>query len=680
MLKRSDVLAALGFAVLGGILGAWVLFQTGALYFYQAYMPEMIYSACGFGFVHPAVTPKGISDFLSLKVTSFNCGLLDSSETLESRGVFLTAHFYLASAVAVLWRCFSIDYRGLWPLVSLLVGAYACGCYVLLRLFYARLPAMTGAVILTLSPVMLSMVVYLRDYGKAPFFVWGIVFLVSTARASTLLAAILRAALAGVVVGIGYGFRSDVMVLLPIGLLFLAISFKSRTWIRCVGACVTYPFVALLLASPMLASSGAGGAAFLVMQGMSEPFRDYLSLGVAPYVFGQRYSDELVLSSIASELRATDPKWDISEGIAFQSVTQSITRSGGYVRSWLPAFSGDIATQAVKSAAWIVGFPALVAPGRLGLDPGIPVRSGPRAAQFLSRLYNLLGWPWIPPVFIIGLIVFFWDVDSSSPREALALSLMLGALAFYPVVQFSVRHIFHLEFIWVLAFLALVSLPARVAAMRCVPLRFVAAVVIFAGAILAVRGCLVTYQDRRLADLFDALLSHPRELVADHPAATFADGKVSFSIPLPDKYRSLTEGHLDSMTTEMGASGLQSDVRAAADRLLVTLNGSACPSGNIKMSLHYTKHDKVWQPFDEEIVIDESDRSGSTMVLVPAFYRPSQYLSSIDVPGQYAGCFTRIERVSGPTSLPIILTAVLSTGWQQRSLHRGFGGFPVHRP
>lgn len=683
MLDRRDLMLALGFAVLGGIFGAWVLFQNNALYFYQPYMPELVYSACGSGFVHPAVVPKALSDFLSLRATTFDCSLLDRSLALQPRGIFLKGHLYLASAVAALWRVSSIDYRNLWPLVSLLVGGYACGCFVLLRLFFGRIAAVAGAVVLTLSPVMLSMTIYLRDYGKAPFFIWAIVLLVSAVRARSVRTMLSCAIGAGAIVGTGFGFRSDLMLLLPVGLLFLAVGLGPRAWLRRAGGCAAFAGAVLLLASPMLISGGAGGSSaggsgFLLMEGLSEPFRAYLDLGRAPYGFGDRYSDELVLSSIAAELRPGDPGWDAREGAAFQSVTQSVTRSGGYIANWLPSFSGDLATQAIKSAAWIVGFPALVSPRRLGIDPGGPVRAGPRAAQFLGSLYNLLGQSWLPAICMAGLVAFFWRVDSTSPREALALFLLLGALLAYPVVQFSIRHVFHLEFIWVAALLSLMHLPFRRAALRSVSLRFAVSVAIVGIAISAIRTGLTMYQDRSLVQLFGSLLGQPRELVTDRPSGTADDGKAFFAVPLPDQYRSLVEGRFDSMTSNMGVFGLQADVRAAADRLLVSVGGPNCRQEKPALSVRYAKRAEVWQPFDHELTIETPDDGGITTVLIPAFYRPTQYLSGIEVPAAQAGCLTKIERVSGTTALPVILTAVLSPGWQQQPLHRTLGGFPVN--
>lgn len=679
ILDRRDLMLALGFAVLGGIFGALVLFQNNALYFYQPYMPELVYSACGSGLVHPAVVPKVLSDFLSVRATTFDCSLLDRSLALEPPGIFLQGHLYLASAVAALWKFSSIDYRSLWPLVSLLVGAYACGCFILLRLFFGQLAAAAGATVLTLSPVMLSMTIYLRDYGKAPFFIWAVVLLVSAVRANSLRATLLRAIAAGAIVGAGFGFRSDVIVLLPVGLVFLAVGLGPWAWMRRATGCAAFASAVLLLASPMLIFSGSGGTGFLLMEGLSEPFRTYLDLGPAPYDFGQRYSDELVLSSIAAELRLGDPEWDAREGAPFQSLTQAVTRSGGYASHWLPSFSGDLATQAIKSAAWIVGFPALVSRQRRGIDPGGPVRAGPLSAQVLSPLYNLLGQSWLPVICLAGMIAFFWRVNSVSPREALALLLMLGALLAYPVVQFSVRHVFHLEFIWVAALLSLIHLPSQRAEWRSISIRFAASVAVLGIAIFGIRSILTAYQDRSLAQLFSSLQGQPRELVADRASGVAGDGKTVFSVPLPDKYRSLVEGRFDSMTSNMGASGLQADVRAAADRLLLTVGGPGCGPGKLTLSIRYTKRAEVWQPFDHDLTIERQHADGSTTVLIPAFYRPTQYLSGIEVPATQAGCIVKIERLTGTTVLPIILTAILPPGWQQQPLHRSLGGFPVNR-
>ncbi|MGY4293473.1 hypothetical protein ACVWXN_001568 [Bradyrhizobium sp. i1.4.4] len=229
---RPDWFIGVGFALLGAVLGATVLHQSSMLYFYQAFMPEMVYSACGHGFVRSPVTPPPMVDFLFGRSSVFDCATIGIAPE-EPAGFFFRAQLYLGWAVSALWRMTSIRYANLWPLVSALVGAYACGCFVLVRLFFARWPAVAGAGLLALSPVMLSMVPYFRDFSKAPFFIWAIAFLILTMRAELPRMALLWAALSGVTIGLGVGFRSDIFILLAnrnhiIGGLFGTEEMESR--------------------------------------------------------------------------------------------------------------------------------------------------------------------------------------------------------------------------------------------------------------------------------------------------------------------------------------------------------------------------------------------------------------------------------------------------------------------
>lgn len=679
-----DILLALSLAVLGGGLGALVLSNVGRLYFYQFYMPELVYSACGHGFVRPAKIPQPILDFLLAKTTTFDCASIGASQAVEFLGIFTKVHLYLALVVDALWKISAIDYRSLWPLVALLSGAYACGCFVLLRLFFGRLPAFAGGLILTFSPIALSMIVVFRDYSKAPFFIWSMVLLVASVRARPVWTALLLAALAGGTIGLGYGFRSDIIIVLPIGMIFLGIGIRSGAWALRAGAVAAFTVATFIVASPILMTGNSGGFGSVLLEGLSEPFRINLGLGDAPYSFGQRYSDELTISSIAADMRGRDPDWDSHEGIPGQTMSQAIIRSGPYVLNWLGLFAGDMVTQAIKSAAWIVGLPALIAPGRQGLDPSMSARGGSPTTQYAMWLYDGIATSCLPTICAIGLSVFFWRTASDRPREALALVLMIGALLCYPVVQFSIRHVFHLEFIWVVAALSLITLPFHLATavQRTVMWsglrRFAVWSLVVAVFMGGARSALVVYQERNLREVFNMLLAQPREPIVTSQQAVLTSDVAVFHIPVPDTYRELVNGPADSMTATSVFKGVQWNVRAAADRLLLTIGGQRCDTERLTLSFRYTKREDVWQPLDHEISIHLSPGgTESTTVLVPAFYRPSQYLSSIQVARKDAACIQKIERLTGPTRLPSLLTAVFAPGWMEQRLHRGFGGFPM---
>ncbi|SHM80888.1 hypothetical protein SAMN05444321_7683 [Bradyrhizobium lablabi] len=641
-------------------------------------MPEMVYWACGHGFVHPLITPRPMLDFLQGKSIVFDCAAIGAMPAnLDSSGIFFRLHAYLGSTVSFLWRMTSVRYESLWPLVSALVGGYASGCFVLVRLFFTRWFAIAGAIVLSLSPVMLSMVPYFRDFAKAPFFIWALVFLIMAVRAKGSRLSLLWAGFAGLAVGIGFGFRSDIIILLPIGIVGLTVGLGPKAWGARIAATAIFITSALLFASPILKAGKGGSFGTLVMQGLSDPFQTYLDLGSAPYSFGSRYSDELVLSSVAADLRTDDRDWDTREGQLGHSISQAVSRSDSYVVSWLPYFAGDFATQALKSAAWVIVFPELVAPGRLGQDPGVPVRAAPNIVRATNPLYDRLAHPWMAAVCAVGFIVFFWRVAVRTPREAFTLFLMFGALLTYPVVQFSIRHVFHLEFVWVLAVLSFLRFPFEWSKLRKVMPGFLITVIVTGLLVISVRVGMTLYQDQSLRHQLNALLSEPREAV-DLVKKPVTNEMATFGLPLPSKYRALVEGAADSMTPRLGEQGLQWDVRAAADRMLLTFGGESCQPGAAKISFQYAKREGIWQPLDHAIIVPlPKERGIYSTVLIPAFYRPTQYLSGVSIPSEYSSCLVKAERVIGQTGLPVILEAVLLPDWRERSLHRAFGGFSL---
>jgi hypothetical protein len=672
-----DLSIATAFLAVGAAVGTLVLFEARNLFFYQTFMPEMVYWACGLGFSHPINTPPLLLEFLFGRIASLDCAALGASASLGTSGFFFNSQLYLGWSVSALWRLTSVNYHNLWPLFSILVGGYACGCFVLLRLFFGRWTATAGALVLMLSPVALSMIVYLRDYAKAPFFIWTIVLLILALRARNWRTTVIWTFSAGVTLGIGFGFRSDIIILLPIGIGTLALGIGPSALQRCAGGIMAFVVGTLLLASPIIIGGNVGGFGTVFMQGMSEPFRIYLGLSPAPYDFGTRYSDELTLSSVAADLRASDPEWDAHEEAAISPISQSITRSGPYVIGWVSYFASDVVTQALKSAAWIVGFPALVAPGRQSLDPGGPVRAGPPIALHLTWLYDLLAQTWLPFACGVGLVVFFLYVATSSTHEALALFLMFAALLLYPVIQFSIRHVFHLEFVWIVSVLALIRAPFEWAVLRSVLPRFFIVASTIAISVLAIRTGLTIYQNQVLLKQFESVLARPRQTI-ELANPSEQDGKVVFKVPLPERYRSLVESAPDSMNNRIAEVGVEQDVRAAADRLLLTLGGTNCHIGKLILSFHYTKRDGIWQPLDHDLVVETpEDQVQHTLVLTPAYYRPTQYFSAIEISKEHAGCLVKIERLEGYFALPNILTAVLTPGWRSRPLYRGFGSFPL---
>ena len=665
-MNRRDLAWSLALAVGSGLIGVLVLRSGVIPYFYQFFMPETVYLACRGSFGHPGALQGPLQDFLTLRATSFDCADLPPAVSDGRLGVFPQEHLYLALAVGWLWRIFSPSVMALLPLVAAFYATYVVGCFALLRHFFSRPPALFGAVLLMLSPSALSVLPYLRDFSKAPFIVWGVVLLIAAGRAEGLHRQLVLASLAGLTTGVGFGFRSDVAVLLLLAILFLGLGMHRGLAGR-AAAIATFFLVFAFAAWPMLSTGKSGNLGAMALEGASDPFNTYLGLRSAPYSWGVRYSDELTLSAIAADLRPQTLGWDRNEAQPVHGVSQSITRSTDYLLRHMDLVGADFAARAIKSAALLLAYPSLVEPERVALDPGGYPVPGNSVASWLSGAYALVGRIWTIPLGVLGFAAFLLREYTLRPRQALVLALGLGALLGYPALQFSMRHAFHLEFAWVLALLGLfhVACDARAYASR-LP-KFLLGSALACALVGLVYLGLATYQDRAMERAFKTLLAGEVESVAG--PMTLADGTATLTVPVPPEHRSLVMAPADSMVGKALPISPQWDVRAEVDRLLLTVGGPDCHDENIDVSLNYEKRDE-WQPLDQVIKVHRSSSDlGPTKVLFPAFYRPTQHFSGLSVPAEAEACVLGVERLLAPTRLPAAISAVLPPDWSQMPLH-----------
>jgi hypothetical protein len=245
---------------------------------------------------------------------------------------------------------------------------------------------------------------------------------------------------------------------------------------------------------------------------------------------------------------------------------------------------------------------------------------------------------------------------------------LLGLLA-YPAIQFSVRHVFYLEFVWVLALLSLLSVALEWRRLMPVLPRFGLAVGAVLGAMLAAYAGLAWFQQRRLTAEFAALLAAPRQVVAPVPEPE-GDGSVLLRVPVPDGAVATAQGPPDSMNDGIASVGVEHSVRASGERMLLTLGGTRCPTDPVRLGLRYDHRPHVWQPLDSELAVRPDD-----LVVFPAFYRPTQAFAGVLVPASHAGCEVHLFRLPPYERLPFVLTAVLPPDWTTLHLRKGFGRF-----
>jgi hypothetical protein len=638
------------------------------------FTPEALMWACGRGFRHPLVLSLEMVSFLLRRsLQTFDCSTIAATLPSGPPGYFPRLQLYLTWAAAFSWWLLGPTQTAMAWLAMLLNGGYAGGCYLLSRLFLGRIPAVVATLALVLSPIALGLIVNLRDFSKGPFFIWAIVLLVLAVRGLRPGQHLLFALLAGAVAGFGYGFRSDLAIMLPIGLGFLILALRLSP-LRHAGLLALYAGGFLLLASPMLALGNSAYIGSLIMQGASEPFRAFLELRAAPYALGQAYSDELTFSGVAGDLRPRDPAWDSHEPSAIYGVSQAMSRSSADLTAWAPNFAADFAAQALKGAGWILGYPALVAVSRGNPQLGWPVWSDLPLVRWLEPAFALFAQPWMPLIGLLGSLALLLRVRARNGREALALAALLLALITYPAIQFSVRHIFFLEFIWVIA---LLSLPSAIFEWRrlapCLP-RFALVTFTTAALIAGTYAGLCLIQQRRLTADFSALLALPRE-DALVKRELQSDGSVLLRVPLTPAQQAMLDSKPDSMTDSIAEMGVENDVRALGDRMVMTIGGSSCPSAPTRIQLLYDHRPNIWQPLDSTLVVARGD-----IGISPAFYRATQNFAGVVLPASHAQCDVSLSRLPLTHDLPLVLTAVLPPDWRSLPLRKGLGRFSVEPP
>jgi hypothetical protein len=146
-------------------------------FFYQFFIPESIAWACGKGFLFPASPIIEFGKFATGSVFSFDCSFINTVNFLSETGFYYKTQPYLTWLVAICWRIFGTSYNSLFPIVYILCGAYISGIYMFSRQFLNWTYSALIALFIVLSPLSSQMVSELRDFSKAPFFIWALFFL-----------------------------------------------------------------------------------------------------------------------------------------------------------------------------------------------------------------------------------------------------------------------------------------------------------------------------------------------------------------------------------------------------------------------------------------------------------------------------------------------------------------------
>jgi len=605
MTKAPRVREALFLALvaLGSLVASFVALKAArhlgvVPFFYQRYYEPAIRVACGqpFGTDSDGHQPTEMSAFLSLERGTLSCEAVPPPQNLNPNPP-TRIWYHLFVTVGAVWRVTGISWAAIDGIAAVMMSISAVCVYGIFRLWIPAPIAATLAVVSILPG--LRFLPYLRDVSKAPFILASL-FVVAWLASRDLSRLRFLAVMVGIglLLGVGYGFRPDVVIGLPL-LAVTATLFRpaplGRVWLGGVLGTLLMTGAFVLAASPVFFafSSDVGSCHWhFSLLGLSEENTRQLGLPPGNVSWLSHFDDHIVWRSVESYAERIlgspvvgycTPMYDqVSKAIYLETIA---------------TFPGDFLTRALAAAVQAIGF------GFWGLSPA------PLAAwlRYLIQAGSILLW---------GAVIL--TLLARKVRFGLFACFTLAYLCAYPIVQFHPRHYFHLAFLaWlpvgrVLTFLvgerhgirsavksndyrpwlAGLELPA--------PAGWIRAVTILAGILALAAGVLVGarwYQKGTVAELFARYLAAPGE-AASVLDTVEKDGRVRITY----------------------APVVPAEGRDVIGRMLrVDLGGPACAAGAHELTLSLNGPDPMYQ-FRQEFTFALAPGGPATTLFSPMYF------------------------------------------------------------
>jgi hypothetical protein len=662
--KRPDWFIAAALFAAACVIGFWYVraFNSsgGATDGTRTYFAAAVSLACGQGYVDRVPYSRALQRFLDSETDSVPCSELSSSAGPDT--TFMRLYRYLMSAAAVVWMLRGrVAWSALWPLHGLLYGLTIVAAYSLFRAFISIRPiAVAAAVALLASSVHLSHLPLYRDYAKAPFIIGLISMMAWMARGpyrrSTLL---WWSAAFGAVLGLGFGFRNDVLVSIPPFLLIVwcwaggppakNLAAKAAAVALCA---VTFVAVSWPVLRGYAQGSNSGHATLTGV--MANTYDEALGVRGSIYDWAYMFHDEFtyaVLESYAYRVHGAP--------IAFG--TQGYDRlASEYLTQVVRNTPADTLAHIYGSTIRILEMPYTV---------GLYANAVPQHAETSAFVRGVYGWQaWLisfglraaVPVAIAALVM----AAASSFWGACTGLLLLVYYAGYPILQFQHRHYFHLEFIGWLALGFVVDRVVRAVASAVaerrsgrtvsIPWRLVTratafvvvAFVFVAGGLAVVR----MYQQAHLRSMFDAYLNEPRERLQT----------------------SLSTG---SGTSLIGAAGLwagrpreEALAPISAQYVVAEFSGETCGAARLPVTFRYAARERLTD-FSRRMMIALGGSHEPTRVFFPAYYYlDASHFAGVEVPSRYASCVQSLSRVTDTSRHPLLMDVTFEPGWRNTRL------------
>jgi hypothetical protein len=677
-----DTLLVLGLATAAYIVGVnYVRSAVGAGLkpeFYQFEFGPAAMLACGRGYVSPVGGESPVLDqFLNGERDAVPCDELPRQPRLKPLDGAQFTWKYLLRSAAVIWRFRGVAWSHLVPLCGMLFAATVALTFLVSRLLAGRVASSIVAVSVMLSPLHWSQLPQLRDYSKAPFMLALIALLALLVRGPAGPARVLALAAGfGVILGLGTGFRSDLLIVAPIFVVaviaFMPGGLRRNIKLKTAALCAAIlGFV--VAARPLLGAYAEGGGLQVVaLLGFVTPFDEALEVERGPYEFGYAYSDwymgALIRDFGRREGRAKGP-------IRLYGAEYNAAGSG-MIRELIKTVPADIVSRAYASVASIARLPV-----SSWTDSHWPPRLPPDSSwqrMFETRSRMLQHGTWIWPTGLVVALVVASLVNLRVAAFAVLLLLFFGG---YPALQFHERHFFHLEAVPAVALAFLCSQAWRAVAARGITLepdRATSAHVVRAAAfaaglvVLLVTPLLMlrAYQTPRLRETFTRVLAARREPIR-LTALHVGENKLMYAT-----------GALPAQADALSRPGT-----VTSEYLIARIGGSRCEALRLPVTLRY---DAPFPRGDFSRTMSirmPLEANADVQLLAPVFYRyrlesdvndftdrwSAYQFRGFEIDARDSDCLASAERVVETKDFPLLLSATLAPKWRSAQWYATLG-------
>jgi hypothetical protein len=634
--SRLDLILAAIVTVATGWAGLQIIdYQLHVLgiapHFFQDHFDAPVMLACGHGYrsVPDFSLVPGLAEFLTVTRDSFDCTAIPTDLRLAPPGNWHGFYLYLYSLVAGLWAMTEVAWSALRPLYGAVFGAAALSTFLFTRVLMGRLPALAATLAVIVSSPWLSQYPHIYYFAKVPFIVGvlalmaALVFHGPQGRRGIVLAAAI-----GATIGIGLGFRRDLMALLPAVMLVL-VAVPTGSWRQRLGwsAAAVSACLGMLAACawPVLKAFAAGsdGGAILV-EGLSSLFTDALGIEPSFYGWGDTYND-LVMHQFIN---------------TFQWLTAGSPREIPFRTPALDAFG----TKWFLSVAQ--HFPADL------------LLRGLAAAKTDLSPYNIANRVNLGKLSHVILVAALLMAAVRKPGAAMLAGLIVLFVAAYPALMFRQSEYFFMILFPVAALFAAAAMAATelhvsgIGAILPLLRRRFLGVLAVAGVGTALIGGglwgLRAYQQQHLPDLFQ------RYWDAQRQPLTLLDRRTAAGLTAL-RYRFFPD--------PPPGQGLDGGSQINFVHVVAEFDRAACGLSELHPRFAY-RAPGPWEDHSRSLTVRLDGPQGRTRVYFPAYAHQDSWLDELVLPAAEAPCLVAVDRLVARDHPPLLMELIMPDDWR----------------